>query len=499
MKMFIALSALIFVFSVAGCGGGGSSATTPATASSTDSTGSTGSQTPVASTPLAGETVTVGMGVAPIPPADTGMLMSCADGAGVQCSGNTILKSENGVALTSSGVQVSGKSTNDLAAKIENTGLAKGLVQTVGGTAEVRIVKRATTVAAAPTLLLDRVGISWDGVADRPQIIETFATAQGRVALDAAGRLIRGPLPDASEISFYDFAVKGRNATQARYANNTYFPRDLAKYPVRCPIANQTCRTTGTDGYTTRSGNWRSGGTEADSGSVFRLHEDGNLYAGDGLPNPDGSRKPLPGADGFGVSFPGFKGFRVLENWSMQYGNLATWFTQDTVNIAEFAGGSSEHNKSRRGAVAFGDVTSPATVPNAGTASYGGTAYGWYAPNATDEAVFFKGVVTISVNFATHTADVTIQNTMTLDQAQTPVPATFTSSMTWAPGDAGNYMAGAVATNGNALAGGASARYFGPISAAGSSTGPAETGGAYVLSNASTGEAVIAGFIARKL
>jgi hypothetical protein len=500
MKMRIALPALVAVVSISGCGGGGSSSPTSSQGTASPAAAAAVSATPAASTrtSLAGQTVTVGMGEPVVPPPDTGMLMSCADGAGVQCSGNTILATENGVALTSSGVQVSGKSTNDLAAKIENTGLAKGLVQTTVGTAEVRVFKNATGTASAPALLLDKFGISWDGVTDRPQILETFATEKGRVALDATGKIIRGPLPDASEISFYDFAVKGRNATQYRYANNTYFPRDLVAYPVRCPIANPACRTTGTDGWKLQNGNWRSGGTEPDSGFVFRLHEDGNLYAGDGLPNPDGSRKPLPGGDGFGVSFPGFKGYRVLENWGMQYGSLATWFTQDTVNIAEFAGGSSEHNKSRRGAVAFGDVTSPAMVPNAGTATYGGTAYGWYAANATDEAVFFKGAVTITVNFAAHTAVVTIQNTLTLDQAQTSVPATLSSTIAWAPGPSGNYLTGAVATNGN-LTGGASARYFGPVIADGSGNGPAEAGGTYVLSNAATGQTVIAGFIARKL
>lgn len=42
------------------------------------------------------------------------MTMFCADGAGVQCSGDAAVRTENGVTLSNSGVQVYGNSTSDL-------------------------------------------------------------------------------------------------------------------------------------------------------------------------------------------------------------------------------------------------------------------------------------------------------------------------------------------------------------------------------------------------
>jgi hypothetical protein len=63
---------------------------------------------------------------------------------------------------------------------------------------------------------------------------------------------------------------------------------------------------------------------------------------------------------------------------------------------------------------------------------------------------------------------------------------------------AANYFTGPL-ENGS-LKGGVSGRYFGPVVASGNSgvASPAELGGAFSMSNASTGAAVIGGFIARK-
>lgn len=469
---------------LAACGGGGGDTAPTFTGG--------GTATNSGDLTLIGGIQTVGVNPVADPPPDTSMSMNCVDGASVQCSGNTVLRVDNQVALTSSGVQVYGKSTNDLAPVIANTGLAIGMMPASGGIAEIRVTKNANGVPSSPALMLRNIGISWDTQTDRPPIIETFRTSQGRVAQDASGRIISGPLPDPSNLEFYDYAVKGRAATQSRYANNTYFPRDLTVYPVRCPDNAPGCRTTETDGFNTAQGNWRIGGSEPDTSTVFRLHADGDLYAGDGLPTASGQRQFLPRGDGFGVSYPGFKGYRNLDLWTMQYANLAAWYTMDTVEIVEFSGGSNEHNKGRRGTVAFGQVTDSAAVPGTGTASYAGVVYGWYAPNATDESVFFRGDANIVVNFATRQAQVTVQNTVTYNDARTPVPATLTSTMTWTPPANANYMTSAV---GGAMPGGISARFFGPVNGG----GPVETAGSFMLNNAGTGQTVVAGFIARKL
>ncbi len=484
-RLFLLLS---LACTLAACGGGGGSSGGTITDTTTAGTGTVSDTEDMT---LIGGIRTVGVNPVADPPPNTTMSMSCADGASVQCSGNTILRVDNQVALTSSGVQVYGKSTNDLAPVIANTGLAVGMMPASGGIAELRINKGAGSVPSAPALLLRNIGLSWDSHTDRPPIIETFRTTQGRVALDARGKIISGPLPDASNIDFYDYAVKGAGATQAHYANNTYFPRDLSLYPVRCPANDPACRTTETNGFSTTQGNWRMGGSEPDTSTVFRLHADGDLYAGDALPSASGQRQYLPGGDGFGVSYPGFKGYRSLDLWTMQYANLAAWYTMDTVNIVEFAGGSNEHNKGRRGTVAFGQVTDSAAVPASGTASYAGVVYGWYAANATDESVFFRANANLVVDFATRQAQISVQNAATYNSAATPVPANFAATMAWSPPANANYMTAAVA---GAIPGGISARFFGPVNG-----GPAETAGSFMLNNAGTGQTVIAGFIARKL
>ncbi len=436
------------------------------------------------------------------------MTMSCVEGAGHQCSGASIIRIDNGVALTSSGVQAYGISTNDLVTPNTTSGSAFGLALATGGTAEIRLAKSAAGAVSRPVVLLDNFGISWDGTTDRPPIVETFATAQTRVELDANRAITFSPLPDASDISFYDYARLGRAGTQEHYANNVYFPR--TNYPIRCPAGvpaagtpgaepHNCHRTTETEGLQTFSGDWRTGGRLPDNSSVYRLHADGDLYAGDDVPDAAGNRRYLPGGDGFGVSYPGFKGFRAFENWSYQYGNLGAWVTMDTVDIIEFAGGSNEHNKNRRGMVAFGDVTSPASVPAGGSATYTGYVYGWYSRNGTEDVSFFRGDATLIANFETRLVTVSLANTATYDAAMTPVPVTLTATIPMgAAGDnTANYLTGPVG-NGT-LTGGLGGRYFGPVVSTGSSgAGPAELGGSFSLSNATTGAAVVGGFIASK-
>lgn len=421
---------------------------------------------------------------APIPaPVSAPTIMSCVDGPLYQCSGGTSIRVDNGVALTSSGVQVYGRSTSDLANPNPNKLVALGLALASGGLADVRIAKDATGVITAPVLLLSNLGLTWDGKNERPLIIEAFEPTQGRTQLTAAGTIASVPLPPNSDQNFFDLGTKGAAAaTQANYANNRYFPRAT---PIQCP-AGQTCASTESAGLQYFRGDWRTGGDILDTASAVRLHSDGDARAGEVA----------------GLPFPGTKGYRSLFTWNRQDVNLAMWTTQDTVQIAEWdVTGANEHNKIRRGVVAFGAVTDSNTVPAAGTATYLGTAYGWYAGNATEDPVVFHATASMVVNFVTRQVEVTIANAATHDAAATPLPVVALKSLTAmgaANTNVANYFTGPVNTG--TLQGGVSGRYFGPIAPAGASeAGPAELGGAFSLSNATTGAALVAGFIARKL
>lgn len=425
------------------------------------------------------------------------MTMSCVDGPGYQCSGGTAIRTENGITLTSSGVQAYGRSTSDLATPIVIKTSAFGLAPASGGLAEIRIAKDGSGNVTDQALLLKDLGLTWDGRTERPLIIETFRPTAGRVALDASGALIFGGLPASSDLGFYDYATKGAaNATQGNYANNRYFPR--SGNPSRCEADVVPCPTMETTGVRNNLGDWRSGGTTPDWTGASRLHEDGDVHAGDGLPGPNGTFNPLPGGNGPGVPFPGSKGYRSFANWGMQYANLASWETQDTVVIEEWAMMGNEHNKNRRGIVAFGDVTTPSAVPTTGTATYSGFSYGWYSRNGAEDPSVFRGAATMTVNFATRQVTVNVQNATTYDSAGTPVPVSFTTTTTMgaANANASNYLTGTI-DNGT-LRGGVSGRYFGPVATAGGGAGPAELGGAFTLSNTTSGAIAVGGFLARK-
>jgi hypothetical protein len=442
---------------------------------------------------------------------DTTTLLPCVNTATIQCSGGSIVRAENDVAMTESGVQVYGRSTSDTVAPAANpnTTAAWGLEPDAGGIAEVRLERNANGAITRTGLLLRDIGITWDRQTSRPPVIEIFSTAQGRATLaaDANRSIMFGPLPPSSDLNHYDWARLGAAGTQANYANNVYFPR---QEPIRCPAGDTRC----SEDYaevapklTFRAGPWRLAGqtieTAADETTVSRLHEDGDLRAGDDVPGPNGERRWISDSDGFGVSYPGFKGYRSVENWSYQYVNLSNWLTQDTVEIVEWSGGANEHNKARRGFVAFGDVTPPANIPTGGTATYAGAIYGFFARSAVatssaDDADHFRGKASITVNFATRTATITFSDTNTFNAAATAVPASFTATalIGGANGGPSNYLSGSVT---NTLRdGGIGARFFGPSDAA----GPAEIGGTlsftYTPAGTTTRQTVIGGFIARK-
>jgi hypothetical protein len=438
---------------------------------------------------LAGtQTFTLNVSAAPTGGA---MTMSCADGAGTQCSGSTILRTDHGVALTRSSVQVYGRSTSDMLPVNPNLSNATGLALASGGTAELRVRKDGSARPSTIAFLLSNMSILWDGVNNRPLLIETFNPTAGRAWLDGNGVLMFGPLPPSADLAYYNYATAGAaGGNKANYANNRYFPRTA---PPRCSPGGW-CATLETSGPSVFDGSWRTGGSDPDRLLGTRFHEDGDVHAGDGLPDANGNPTWLAGGTGLGVPMPGSKGYRSIDHWSYQYANLASWFTQDTINIVEW-GGTNEHNKNRRGFVAYGDTTTPASVPTAGTATYTGVVRGRYAPNALDEPAPFIGTVAITVNFATRSVSVSIQNTV-LESTGAAVPVALSASLTLGSADNANHLSGAAAIG--ALSGGLGARLFGPVASGGSGSGPAEMGGVLSLSNSGTGAAVVAGFIARK-
>lgn len=423
------------------------------------------------------------------------MTMSCVDGPNYQCSGGTAVRTENGVTLTSSGVQVRARSTSDLATPNPIKTNALGIAPLNEGLAEVRLAKEATGNVSAAALLLSNLGLSWDGRTERPQIVEGFRAQQGRTQLAPNGALSFGALPPSSDLSFYNFATLGTSATQANYANNAYFPR---AEPSRCDASVSPCPTVETAGIGNALGDWRAGGLTPDSAGVIRLHEDGDIHAGNGNPGAGGAVTYLPGATGPGVPFPGAKGYRQVFNWGYQHANLSTWLTQDTVLLADWGATGEEHNKNRRGAVAFGNVTDPAAVPASGTASYSGIVYGWRGTSAAIDPSVFRGAATVTVDFATRRVNVSFNNVSTFDAA-----GTYISMPSYVPAAAGasgsnvaNYFTGDVSTT--SFTGGLSGRFFGPVATSAAGVGPAEIAGTLTLTNAATGTTMIGGFIGRK-
>ncbi|WP_192804832.1 HupA family protein [Noviherbaspirillum aerium] len=501
--------ALLAAGFLSACGGGGggdgtapsSGTTTPGgttpggttpggtTPGGTTPGGTTPGTTPDTTTPGGTTPGTTTPSGTPAPvPATASMVMSCPGGASVQCSGDTIIRTENGVALTSSGVQAYGRSTSDLANPIVVRTGASGFEPASGGVAEIRITKDADARPSAPIVILRNLGLTWDNKVDRPPIVETFNTTQGRTILAADGTVSSAALPGPTDLGYYNFATLGPAATQLNYANNRYFPR---ADPSRCAADVVPCPTAETAGTRLSPGEWRTGNAAwPDNLYASRLHEDGDIHAGNATPGSTPAW--LEGGNGIGIPFPGSKGYRGFDNWNLRYTNLGAWVTQDTVVIEEWARAGDEHNKNRRGVVTYGAVTDPATVPATGTATYTGFSYGWYSPNRAADPSVFRGTATITVNFATRQVTVAVQNTNTNEEPSAVVPVAFstTASMGAANTNVANYLTGAV-TAGN-LSGGLGGRYFGPVTGG----APAEMGGTFQMNNAATGQMVVGGFMA---
>lgn len=417
--------------------------------------------------------------------------MSCPAN-GMECTGERILHTDHGIAVTESGVQVYAMSTNDLLTPNPAPTLAHGLRPATGGIADVRISKAADGRLASVTLLLSKLGLSWDGKTERPLIIETFAPQQGRVQLDSNGLATLGALPPASDLTFFDFAQKGVGATQAHYANNIYFPRSE---PVRCPSDNPGCPTRETTGLTAQLGDWRSGGYIPDNAWANRLHAEGATQAGFGI-DANAQMVLLPGSNGPGVPYPGFKGYRDYHHWAYAHANLGAWITHDAVHINEW-GGVNEHNKMRRGLVAFGAVTAPALIPSTGIARYRGRLQGWFSYVQNEDSYPIYGEVEAEVDFAKRTVVLTFSNTRIDEGTLDPLPLVLTATTTINNAQLASYFSGSASNH--VFDGGIGARFFGPVVPDGSGTGPAEMGGIFQLQSPNEGPVAIGGFLLRKM
>ncbi len=414
-----------------------------------------------------------------------GTTMTCPTGVSA-CSGSSETSRSGAIKLTAYGVQTITASTNDLLATAGNRGddarTAFGLAPITNGLAEVRVARDGTGPVTAVNLLLAGLGLSWDGVNERPLIVENFGLPRGRVQLGSTGMATIVPLPAAADTTFWNNNAATGTGTQANYANNLYFARQPST--AQCAAGDTACVTAANNGLRLERGDWSSGGVRPDEVSASRLHEDGATMAPDEIP------------------FAGFKGYRDVWNWSYQHAHLTGWITQDTVNIVEWLtpprSGNDEHNKARRGVVAFGAVTPPASVPSAGSARYVGLARGWYSPDGRIEAYPIAADVEVTVDFAARNASVRLFN-LRVDEAQSPTPQLAAESTNVLPfGTQANVLLGPV-THGNA-SGQAGARFFGPVSGG----APAEIAGTFSVRGSSTSPLVDAifgagGFIARRV
>ena len=481
----IAFSSAMILAGCGGGGGGGDSAAAAATPTPSPTPSPTPTPTP---TP------------APAPTPAGSLTMFCAEGAGWQCSGDVAVRTENGVTLSRSGVQVFGNSTSELkvpldpATRFNPAGLTLGS----GGFADIRVGKDASSLRINDgRMALSKLGITWDDSTERPTILEAFRTANGRVAQDSNGLFVFSALKAFNDIAFYDFATKLGGATQANYANNVYFPR---VDPVRCPPPAPAggFPQAETAGITSTAGDWNAAvpGVAPHLANAGRLHSDGDTQAG--AANAAGGL--LPGATGISVGCPGSTGYRVFDARNFRAANLVRWLSQDNVHIGQW-NGTNERTQHRRGFAAFGAVTDPALVPTTGASTYtAGVFWGLYSADGVTGPVEVVGDASVTVNYGTRAVTLNVINLRFLTGgAPLPFATVTVATVIGTAGTANaNYFTGPV-TTGTGLNGGLSGRLFGDVTGAGATAGPAEIGTVLrAIGAGATPPALIGGFIARK-
>jgi hypothetical protein len=396
---------------------------------------------------------------------------SCPTGVSA-CSGDVVGTAVGPIRLTSNGLQTIGASTSDLSATNTNTTEAFGLQPSTDGLADIRVLSDADANISAVDLLLSGLKLFWDGKTERPKIIENFGITRGRVQLGAQGMSTMTALPAQGD-PFWDNNPTTFTGTQDHYANNHYYERPAPA----CADGDAPCIAAASHGLQLTRGDWKNGGARPNQIEADRLHEDGATQGPDKIP------------------YAGFKGYRDLWNWNYDYANVAGWITKDTINIQEWGGGG-EHNKERRGTIAFGQLTNVKAMPATGTAIYRGYARGWYSPDGQTEVFPVAADVEVDVDFAKHQATVQLL-TLRIDEwlpanVDPAVKLAASSSNALPFGSPANTAIGTI-THGDA-SGYAGLRFYGPTT-----TGaPPEIAGSFSLKGTS-GISAIGGFIGRRV
>ncbi len=394
---------------------------------------------------------------------------SCPPGVSA-CSGSVVGNPVGALRLTSNGVQTIAVSTSDLSASNSDVTEAVGLQPGTDGLAEIRVLRDADANISAVDLLLSDLKLFWNGKSERPRIIENFGIARGRVQLGSQGMSTLTALPAESD-PFWDNRPETYTGTQDHYANNHYFEQAAPS----CDDSSAACIAAADKGLTLTRGDWKNGGLRPNQISTMRLHEDGATQAPAHIP------------------YPGFKGYRSLWNWNYDYAQVAGWITKDTINIQEWGGGG-EHNKERRGTIAYGQLTDIGAMPASGIVSYLGYARGWYSPDGLTEVFPIAADISVTVDFAKHQATLQLLD-LRIDEWLPPevdpaVKLAATSVNLLPFGSPANSAVGAISHAG--VAGHAGLRFYGPATHG----APPEIAGSFALKGAS-GISAIGGFIAR--
>ncbi len=396
---------------------------------------------------------------------------SCPAGVSV-CSGGVTGSAVGAIRLTGNGLQTLGASTSDLTSANTDTTEAYGLQPTTDGLAEIRVLRDGDANISAVDLLLSDLKLNWDAKSERPKIIENFGIRRGRVQLGTQGMSTLSALPAAGD-PFWDNNPATFTGTQGHYANNHYFERPAPA----CADGDAACVAAANNGLQLTRGDWKSNGLKPNQIVADRLHEDGATQAPDQIP------------------YPGFKGYRDLWTWNYDYAHVAGWITKDTINIQEWGGGG-EHNKERRGTVAFGQLTDVKAMPASGSVRYRGFARGWYSPDGMTEVFPIAADLAVSVDFATRQATVQLL-ALRIDEwlpaEVDPAVKLATGSSNVLPfGSPANTAIGAI-THGDA-GGHAGLRFYGPTA----NGAPPEIAGSFALKGTS-GISAIGGFIGRRV
>lgn len=396
---------------------------------------------------------------------------SCPSGVSA-CSGGAAGNPVGTIRLTSNGLQTLAASTSDLAANNSNVTEAFGLQPTTDGFADIRVLRDAEANVSAIDLLLSDLKLYWDGKTERPRIIENFGITRGRVQLGAQGMSTMIALPAPGD-PFWDNNPASFTGTQDHYANNHYFERQAPA----CSEGDAACVAAASHGLQLTRGDWKTGGLRPNQVIADRLHEDGATQGPEQIP------------------YAGFKGYRDIWNWNYDYANVAGWITKDTINIQEWGGGG-EHNKERRGAIAFGQLTDVKAIPANGTATYRGYARGWYSPDGMSEVFPVAADLQVTVDFAKRQASLELL-AMRIDEWLPPAvdPATklaSNSSNILPFGSPANSAIGTI-DHGGAV-GHAGLRFYGPTV----NGAPPEIAGSFAIRGTS-GISAIGGFIGRRV